>query len=357
MPARQIHLFLLFVLISLPALAQLSLPDLPEPVSNNAVAVMNTSEGKYLLSFMGLGPGKTHKDVHNKVWSLKPGDKHWQQRKPVPSSLPLKGRLASIAVAIKDKAYIFGGYTVAEDHSEISSPDNFVYDVLSDSYKSIAPTPVAVDDAVALVYQQRYIYLISGWHDDGNVNLVQLYDSQTNRWQQASPFPGVPVFGHAGGIVDRQMLICDGVKVHVRQKQRRTFLPEAACYTGIIDPKKPNKIDWRLVPHPTGKARYRMAAGSISMPATGIVFIGGSLNPYNYDGMGYDGNASTPDNKLWYYNFSQQQWQIRTINTTTMDHRGLLRLDDNTLVILGGMQDQQKVSDKVTIITIPILRH
>ena len=179
----------------------------------------------HLVSFMGLGEGKTFKDVHNKVWSLSLAEeKPWQERKSVPSSLTLKGRLASVATSIESKAYLFGGYTVAEDHTEISSPDNFVYNLKTDTYNLIAPTPVPTDDAVALTYENRFIYLISGWHNDGNVNLVQVYDVQNDTWQQASPFPGAPVFGHAGGIVDNQMVICDGVKVQPRLKQRLSLI-------------------------------------------------------------------------------------------------------------------------------------
>ncbi len=355
MVIHQTYLLLLFMLVPLTVSAQPSLPDLPEPVSNNAVAAVHTSQSLYLLSFMGLGSGKTFKDIHNKVWSLQPGDSHWQARQPVPSSLPLKGRLAGIAVGIKNKAYIFGGYTVAEDHSEITSPDNFVYDVLSDRYQDIATTPVPVDDTVALVYRQRYVYLVSGWHNDGNVRLVQLYDAHNNQWQQATPFPGVPVFGHAGGMVNNRMMICDGVGVQTGPGQRRRFIPEAACYSGTVDPERPDKIAWQAVPHPTGKARYRMAAAAIPSPRAGIVFVGGSHTPYNYNGMGYDNNPSTPDKGLWYYNFNRQRWQTGTVNTATMDHRGLPRLDKNTLVIIGGMRNQQVVSAKVNMISTSIL--
>ncbi|MBT7953129.1 MAG: galactose oxidase [Gammaproteobacteria bacterium] len=351
-----ISLSVIFTLIPSPVQCQWTLPDLPEPVTNNAIAKVNTSEGLYLLSFMGLGVGKTNKDVHNKVWALNVGDRQWHQRKAVPSSLTLKGRLASVAVGIGDKAYVFGGYSVAEDHSEISSPDNYAYDVLSDSYKKIASTPVPVDDSVALVYQQRYIYLISGWHNDGNINLVQIYDVQTNRWQQASPFPGVPVFGHAAGISENLLIVCDGVGVQARVNQRRSFLPEPACYSGSIDQHNINKIDWQLVPHPTGIARYRMAATAISHPHAGIIFIGGSVNPYNYNGIGYNGKPSTADNKLWFFNFEQQQWQLSTTPTSTMDHRGLLLLNENSLIIIGGMQKQQQVSNKVTVIRTDVLQ-
>ena len=63
------------------------------------------------FSFMGLGKGKTYKDVHNRAWQLviNNNDKplQWQALSPLPSSLALKGRLASVAVGVKDSVYIF----------------------------------------------------------------------------------------------------------------------------------------------------------------------------------------------------------------------------------------------------------
>jgi len=74
------------------SIALASLPALPEPVANNAVAKVTVENQRYFLSFMGLGKNKQHTDVHNKVFSLKLGDSAWQQQASVPSSLPLKGR-------------------------------------------------------------------------------------------------------------------------------------------------------------------------------------------------------------------------------------------------------------------------
>lgn len=334
-------------------------PPLPEPVSNNAIAKVNTPDGTFLVSFMGLGKGKTWQDVHNKVWSYKLGDQAWQAKSPVPSSLPLKGRLAAIAVGLNGKAWLFGGYTVAEDHSEISSPDNFAYNVLADTYHPISAMPVPVDDAVALVYQNRYIYLISGWHNDGNVNLTQVYDTQTDTWSQASPFLGQPVFGHSGGIVGNRILVCDGVKVIPRANKRRTFGAETACYLGTIDQQNIHKIDWRTLPHPTKTARYRMAARGVVFQPTaisknnadkpsesGVIFIGGSNNPYNYDGIGYNQKPSHPDPQIWYFSFNRQQWTLLDNAIATMDHRGLIEIN-NDLAVIGGMGKEQKVLNTV----------
>ena len=60
-----------------------------------------------------------------------------------------------------------------------------------------------VDDTVSGVWRDRLIFLVSGWSVDANVDAVQVYDPALNRWMRATPVPGIPVFGHAGGIVAR----------------------------------------------------------------------------------------------------------------------------------------------------------
>ena len=322
--------------------------ELPKAVSNNAVAQVKANNQDYIISFSGLASGKSFEDVHNYTYVYNVKLQTWQVKSPVPIAKAingLTGRLASVATAINDTAYVFGGYTVAEDHSEVSVPDVYAYHVLTDQYQQLAAMPVPVDDSVALAYKNRYIYLISGWHNDGNVNLVQLFDTQTNQWQQASPFPGKPVFGHAGGIVENTLVICDGVRVDVHLTKRRSYAAENACYRGEINPQKPSNISWHQVKHPTGTSRYRMAAKGVISPVTNskeIVFVGGSDNPYNYNGIGYNGEPSTPSNEIWRYNIATVKWQITYSNIATMDHRGLLELNGELLTV-GGMGKNQKV--------------
>lgn len=327
-----------------------TLPDLPEPVANNAVAQVNVANRTYLLSFMGLGKNKTHKDVHNRAWQLViEGEStgHWQAIPPVPSSLSLKGRLASVAVGVNDNAYIFGGYTVDQSHNEISTPDVYRYHPQSQQYTKLANMPVPVDDAVALVYKNRYIYIISGWHNDGNVNLTQLYDIQTGRWSQASPYLGAAVFGHAGGIVGNVMLICDGVKVVPKRDKRRTFAQQRACFKGIINANEPSRIDWRLVPHPAAQGRYRMAAAG-DAANNEIVFVGGATNPYNYNGIGYNGIPAEPAPTIWTYRITNDEWTSSITKYKTMDHRSLIILDD-AWVTIGGMTSNQTVTNQVLV--------
>ncbi|GAA58392.1 kelch motif domain protein [Pseudoalteromonas sp. BSi20652] len=317
---------------------------LPEPVANNAVAKIVVKNQPYFLSFMGLGENKQYTDVHNKVWALKIGDEQWQPKSAVPSSLLIKGRLASAAVGVGEYAYVFGGYTVAEDHTEVSSPDVYRYDVIKDTYTHLASMPVPVDDSVALSYKARYIYLISGWHNDGNVNLVQVYDTQNNTWQQASPFLGEPVFGQAAAISGNTIVICDGVKTQANPDSRRSFTDIAQCLKGTIDKANPFRIDWRTLPHPTGKAHYRMAATSYNGD---IYMMAGSNNPYNYDGIGYDGKPAPASNHVWRFSLEANKWQVlSTLELASMDHRGLLE-HQGVLYRIGGMNNKQQVSDNV----------
>lgn len=328
-------------------------PSLPEPVTNNAVAKVHRGGDTYLVSMMGLGAGKTYEDVHNKVWRYKLGDSAWRRGQAAPSSLALKGRLASVALGVKGEVYLFGGYTVAEDHSEVSSPDNFRYDPENDKYTPVAMTPVPVDDAVAVSYMDRYIYLISGWHNDGNVNLVQVYDIETDSWAQASPLPGLGVFGNAGGIVDNKLLVCDGVVVEAQETTNRKFVGLPICYFGVIDKSNASKIRWFTQPHPTGVARYRMAATGVESERV-IVFVGGAHNPYNYNGIGYDGEPSEPDPSTWVYEVDSRAWRSVGLPTPTMDHRGLLEVNES-LVTLGGMSSEQTVLNSINAIPLKSL--
>ncbi len=330
------------------------LPPLPEAVANNAVARVdvpvksNTANSQgtqtYLLSFMGLGQGKGYQDVHNRAYKLALEDAQmWQTIKPVPSSITPTGRLAAIAVGVGPYAYLFGGYTVDAKHHEISTPDVYRYDVTNNRYERLADMPVPVDDAVALTYQDRYIYLISGWHMDGNVNLVQVYDTQKNRWQQASPYLAVPTFGHAASIIDNVIVVCDGVATVPKKDKRRGFEAVAQCRKGTINPNNPLSIDWRVIDHPTGKSRYRMASHGVSDTA---VFFGGAHNPYNYNGIGYNGAPAAPTNEIWRYHVPTNSWQVSQSTYKSMDHRGLIPYKD-ALYVIGGMTQAQTVTPNV----------
>jgi hypothetical protein len=316
---------------------------LPMPVSNNAVTTVIGEDRQYVVSFAGLGRGRGHEDTLSVTLVLDSESGRWRKSSPLPGG---EGRLAATAASVGGLAYVFGGYTVAEDGTEVSTPWVHAFDPVTEEFFDLQPMPVPVDDAVSVTYLDRYIYLISGWHDLGNVNLVQRYDTSTNTWVQATPIPGAALFGHAGGIAGNKIVYCDGVVLRSHSDRRRDFVASDECFLGIIDEEDKRRIDWRrLEPHP-GLPRYRMAAAGIDS-LNAVLFIGGSENPYNYDGIGYDGEPSEPAADALLLDLSTLSWRVLPLSAPpTMDHRGLVPFDDRWLIV-GGMLASQEVTGQV----------
>lgn len=320
-----------------PAVVWRAGPSLPAPTTNNAVAAVETSGGVEVYSFLGLGPGKTHADVTNRAFRWRVGEDAWEEIDPVPGP----GRLASTAQVVKGRIYLLGGYTVAADGTERSVPDVNVYDPETRAWTRGADMPVPVDDAVAGVWRDSLIVVVSGWHDDGNVANVQLYDPAADHWYSAGRIPGTPVFGHTGAVVGDAVTYIDGVRT-VDGAPRYTM--EAASWAGALDPVDPTRIEWtRLPPHP-GPALYRAAGGVVGLLA---VFVGGTDNPYNYDGVGYDGRPSDPIRQVLAYAAATGEWhRLAAPPVATMDHRNLGSAGGQVFLV-GGMEAGQQVTDDV----------
>jgi hypothetical protein len=320
-----------------------SVARLPQPVSNNAVAAIEIAGQMHVFSFGGLHAGKAWSDVTADAYACTLDTGQCDVIAGLPDGI---GRLASIAVTVGEVIYIFGGYTVGEDGSERSTPEVWQFDPVSTSYLRMADIPLPVDDSVALVYGDRYVYLVSGWHDHDNVANTQIFDTQTGEWSEATDWPGSPVFGHAGGILGRQMLICGGVEIvpPIADGARRTFELYDACWTGDIDPLDPAVIDW-TPSQILGAARYR-AAMTGSERLGGFVVMGGADNPYNYDGIGYNGTPSEPVDLIVISRDHAIERITRPGLAGSMDHRGLLEWEGG-FVTLGGMTAGQVVSDNV----------
>ena len=315
---------------------------LPDPISNNAVAVAQGPDGPTLYSFNGLKAGKTWKDTSNAAYACVIATETCKVIAPVP--VP-QGRLASAAVNVAGKIYIFGGYTVAANGDEVSTPEVFAFDPATGAYTQQTDMPTPVDDMVVVPYQDRFIYLVSGWHDEANVSVVQLFDTQTGAWTEATPFPGTPVFGHAGGIAGNSMIISDGV-ASVFADGKRKFVAAKMSWRGDIDPQNPTQITWRGVDAHAGSAQYRMAAIGDERGQR-IIFAGGGDNPYNYDGIGYDGVPAKPSGGFFAYDLKKDKWvEHGRLAEPSMDHRALAKVGQEYYIV-GGMNAEQKVTSRI----------
>jgi len=319
--------------------------SLPKPVSNNAVASLKSGGHELLFSMMGIGPKKTWDAITAEGHALDTATGDWTDLTPVPGI----GRIAAAAVGVRERVYLFGGYTVDARGNEITVPDVNILDLKSGRWARAADLPVAVDDAVAGVYSDRYIYVIGGWSKNQAVRNVQVYDTEKDKWEQATPIAGTPVFGHSGSLIGSTIVYVDGARANP-SGERPKYVSSDECWMGKIDAIDMTKIAWtRLAKHP-GSARYRIAAGT---PEKGerIYFSGGTDNPYNYNGIGYDGKPSEPSPVTFAFNVKSGEWEVIQQDTPdpTMDHRGLL-VTEQELIILGGMEKGQVVTDRVEII-------
>jgi hypothetical protein len=314
-------------------------PDLPVPHSNNAVARLTMDGRVNFFSFMGLRSGKTHADISKQAFAYDLKARRWRSLPDVPVS---QGRLASTAVGVNGLVYLFGGYTVAADGAEVSTPEVLAFDPGTQTYIRRAPMPVPVDDSVALPFNDRYIYLVSGWHDKGNVALVQVYDTVDNRWFRATDWPGQPVFGHAGGIVGNRMVVADGVTANTGEDGKRRFKLTGDAWVGEINPGRPGEIAWKRLPSHPGAPLYRMAATGASH-RNQVVFAGGSETAYNYNGQGYDGTPASPSARTFAFDLRRDQWvDLGAKPVPSMDHRGLLEAN-GTFYTVGGMGEGRQV--------------
>jgi len=327
---------------------------LPEPLTNNTVAEFTHNGVQYVMSFMGLGPGKEFDDISKKAWLWRSDTAAWE---PFPDVPVKQGRLAAVAVGLYDRVLLFGGYTVAPDGTEKSTPEVFIINPIDGSYKRRADMPVPVDDAVAFAYANRYIYLLSGWHDENNVSHAQVYDSWEDSWAMADAFPGTPVFGHAGGIVGQQFVIVGGVGVLGKTDGKRQFGAINQAWLGEIDPENPQRISWSELPLLEETAQYRMAATGDESSGL-VLFAGGSRRPYNFNGIGYDGLPAEPENSLFAWDTASGKWVVfpEASRAATMDHRGLLGIGNEGFITIGGMIAGQEVSANVVVVPRRVLR-
>ena len=330
---------LLALLAQQPAPQWTIAPELPFPTTNNAVVAVDTERGPAVFSFLGLDSTKIWSGIHSRSFRWTIGDTAWTQVQSVPG----RGRLAATAQAVAGKIYLFSGYTVDADGSEKSLPNVDIYDPDNDTWSSGAPIPVPVDDAVSGIWNDSLIYLISGWHDTGNVSYVQFYDPFRHEWSQATPIPGPPVFGHTGSIVGNTIVYVDGA---IPNEGSTRFVLAHSSWRGNINPDNATEIAWSQLENHPGPPLYRAAAGTIG---NRIVFAGGTDNPYNYNGVGYNGVAAQPLDGVFELDPSTGEWtELEPLPLASMDHRGIAVVD-GAIVIVGGMGGGQEILKRVVI--------
>lgn len=330
------------------------LASLPITISNNAVtSVDNGDQTVTVYTFMGIESPSSSNSITAASYKMTLPGGAWEQIADAPR-LNDRAKIAANAVTVAGDVYLIGGYSAIG--FEITEHRLFRYDPAGDQYIELTEVPVEVDDTVAGVYQDRYIYLVSGWHGPSstNVNNVQVYDTQTDTWTQATPiFDPLPgLFGHAGTIVGNRIMYMDGATIGFN------FPISSRAFLGTIDPRNTGDltiIAWEEVDAHPGSPTYRAAASLGATPDGRMLLVGGTDNTYNITGIGYNGAPSQPLDQVLAYNPTTDQWKVLAtsgIHQPTMDHRGLVRVSDDAWVTVGGMIAPTEATDKVFMLTV-----
>jgi N-acetylneuraminic acid mutarotase len=340
---KRLPLFLLPVLCAVFLLAadQPKIPAMPAAVSSNAVASLKG--GLELYSLMGVGPRKTWDDITNQVYILHLASGKWSDGRPVPG---VAGRLGASAVGARGQVFLFGGYVVDGQGMEITVADVNSYG--DGRWYRAADIPVPVDSAVIGINHDRYIYLVGGRSKNGPVNNVQVYDAEKDAWSQATPFPGTPVFGHAGGLADDAIVYVDGAKKNVAAGS--PYVASDESWMGKIDHKDPNKIEWSKLPTHPGPARFGIVAGAGERDHK-ILFSGGTASPHNFKGLDSEGKPAEVSTVTFAFELHGNRWETITEDTYDVrtDSRGILSTPVGP-IILGGMVKNQAVTARAVVI-------
>jgi N-acetylneuraminic acid mutarotase len=172
------------------------------------------------------------------------------------------------------KVFLFGGYVLDNQGAETTVGDVNAYLADENKWYRGEDIPVPVDRAVIGENHDRYIYLVGGRSKNGPVNNVQVYDAEKNTWSQATPLPGTPVFGHAGGLADDTIVYVDGAKKN--PAAGAPYVASDECWMGKIDKKDPDKIEWSKAAAASWARALRHRAGAAE--GRRILFSGGTVS-------------------------------------------------------------------------------
>lgn len=342
---RKPFFFFLPVLCAVLLLAadQPKIPPMPAAVSGNAVAALKN--GLEVYSLMGIGPKKTWDDVTNKVYVLHLSGAKWSESRGVPG---VAGRLGASAVGVRGHIFLFGGYILDNQANEITVGDVNAFLPDEKRWYRGEDIPVPVDRTVIGLNHDRYVYLVGGRSKTGPVNNVQVYDVDKNTWSQATPFPGTPVFGHAGGLADDAIVYVDGAKKG--PEGGAPYVASDECWLGRIDKKDPTKITWSKLPAHPGPGRFGIVAGARENDRR-ISFSGGTVAPHNYKGLDSEGKPVEISPVTFDYNVKGNRWETISEDTpeARTDSGGILTTPIGEMV-LGGMVKGQVITARGMIV-------
>jgi len=321
---------------------------MPERIANNAVCEGFVGDTAFVYSFSGIDTTKLYSGINLRSMRYNTITQEWSNLPDLPDTL---GKIAAGANYVNGKIYIIGGYHVFSNNNELSSNKVHIFDPETNEFLDDGEDiPVPIDDQVQAVWRDSLIYVVTGWSNNGNVNNVQIYNPALNEWSVGTSTPNNNIyraFGASGVIIGDTIFYNGGAT-------GGQFGSTARLRKGVINPDNPTEIEWSELGLNPGNAGYRMAAVSVEDKA---FWIGGSGVTYNYNGIAYNGSGGvSPLNRILRYNSEEGSWfEGLGAPFSIMDLRGAAQISDTEFIICGGMEEDQKVTNRAFLLTFDLL--
>jgi len=317
---------------------------MPERIANNAVCEGFVGDTAFVYSFSGIDTTKLYSGINLRSMRYNTITQEWSNLPDLPDTL---GKIAAGANYVNGKIYIIGGYHVFSNNNELSSNKVHIFDPETNEFLDDGEDiPVPIDDQVQAVWRDSLIYVVTGWSNNGNVNNVQIYNPSLDEWSVGTSTPNNNIyraFGASGVIIGDTIFYNGGAT-------GGQFASTGRLRKGIINPDNPTEIEWSELGLNPGAAGYRMAAVSVEDKA---FWIGGSGVTYNFNGIAYNGSGGvSPLNRILRYNSSEDSWfEGLGAPFNIMDLRGAAQISDTEFIICGGMELDQKVTERAFLLT------
>lgn len=264
------------------------------PIPTGAEEVYGIAANGRLYVFGGLAPAWKPMGM---VFEYDPAGDRWTRKRDMPVFLH------HVALAtMNGKIYVFGGFRLPEKGAPAWEPVNtaWEYDPAADTWRALAPSPVARGAHNAVVVDNR-IHLIggAGLHPGSKETALhparphralgthEVYDPATNSWSARAEMPTARNHG-AAGVVDGRIYVIGG-------RIGSVFITTASN-TDIVEEYDPKTDSWGRLRSPMPTARSAVAWG---VHGGRIYVIGGEVRQREYWGTFTSVEAYDPRADAW----------------------------------------------------------
>lgn len=258
-----------------------TLPNSPNALSRSCCAYVEIAGVPYLYQF---GGGNSSNDMR-RVARLNLSTNSWQNNY---STMPHQiSSGTAVTVSGGSYIYVFGG------NSSSGLGKTLKYDVINNSWQTMADMPTKITDALVLKHSESYIFVIGG--GDGyfgtnslKTNKVQIYNVASNSYTNSNDLP-LPNAMLGGGIYRDTIITVGGYTTG--------GVALANCYKGVINPTTMG-ITWtQIANYPAGPITRMASYIGVKSTGVGVMCTGGAIG------------GSVPTSQTHFYNFCTQSWQ------------------------------------------------